>query len=190
VVAVHLKQMPLQALYSSPMQRARETAEAIGKRQDLEAIVVDDLAEIRIPELRMTSQAEVEGYFTAAARRPLREHWNGFPGGEPFRDFHRRITAAIEGILAHYGTQPLSIDEFTAWSSPTRGQTLRIGIVAHGGANSVLLTHLLGIAPVPWEWIRFETKLAAYSVLGLRAFNEQGYIWSLQSFGHRAHAGN
>jgi len=63
---------------------------------------------------------------------------------------------------------------------------LRIGVVAHGGTNSVILTHLLGIPPVPWEWIRFETPLAAYSVVALRAINDQGYIWSLQQFGRRA----
>ena len=89
-------------------------------------------------------------------------------------------------MLAHYGVRSQLIDEVAAWSAPARAQTLRIGVVAHGGTNSVILTHLLGIPPVPWEWIRFETPLAAYSVVALRAINDQGYIWSLQQFGRRA----
>src|SRR4030095_12176009 len=114
------------------------------------------------------------------------EHWDGFPGGEPFRDFHARVTTALGGVLAHYAVRTTEVDAFPVWSAPPRAETLRSGIVAHGGANSVMLTHLLGIPSVPWEWIRFETALAAYSILALRAINDQGYIWSLQQFGRRA----
>jgi hypothetical protein len=50
----------------------------------------------------------------------------------------------------------------------------------------VILAHLLGIAPVPWEWFRFETPLAAVSNIALRAISGEGYVWSLQRFGWRA----
>jgi broad specificity phosphatase PhoE len=76
-------------------------------------------------------------------------------------------------------------DGFQIWHSPSRPNILRLAVVAHGGTNAVTLTHLLGIAPVPWEWIRFETPLAAYSVVGLRPLNDQAHIWSLQQFGRR-----
>jgi len=185
-LAAHLRSLPLAALYSSPLARARETAAAIAAAQQLTATAVPDLAEIGVPLLQNASQTEVDAYFLAAAKRPFRDHWEGFPGGERFRAFHARVTRAIGEVLAPYGVHSQVIDGFAAWSSPVRTQTLRIGVVAHGGTNGVVLTHLLGIASVPWEWIRFETPLAAYSVLALRAINEQGYIWSLQSFGRRA----
>jgi broad specificity phosphatase PhoE len=185
-VAAHLTTLPLSALYCSPLARARETASIIGAAQQLDATVVEGLAEIRVPMMPSASQAEVDAYFAAAARRSLRERWDGFPGGEPFREFHARVTAAFESILAHYDVRPHHADEFAVWHSPARAQTLRVGVVAHGGTNGVLLTHMLGIASVPWEWIRFETPLAAYSVIGLRAINDQGYVWSLQQFGRRA----
>ncbi|HUI27952.1 MAG TPA: histidine phosphatase family protein [Candidatus Kryptonia bacterium] len=184
-VAQHLAAVPLAAVYCSPLARARETAAAIGAAQQLDTTVVNGLAEIRVGEIRRVSQAEVDAYFTAAARRPFRDYWEGFPGGEPFREFHTRVTGAIESILAHYGARPEPTDGFAVWTAPARAQTLRVGVVAHGGTNGVLLTHLLGIPPVPWEWIRFETPLAAYSVIGLRAVNDQGYVWSLQQFGRR-----
>jgi len=185
-LADHLRQLPLAALYCSPLERARETAAAIAAPQDLTATVVPDLAEIGVPLLTNASQTEVDAYFLAAAKRPFHDHWEGFPGGEPFRAFHRRVTRALGEVFAHYGVQAQVIDGFPAWAAPARAQTLRIGIVAHGGTNGVILTHLLGIPPVPWEWIRFETPLAAYSVVVLRAINDQGYIWSLQQFGRRA----
>jgi broad specificity phosphatase PhoE len=185
VLAEHLVGLRCAALYCSPLARARETAAVIGAAQQLEPTVVDGLAEIRIGDLKAVSQAEVDAYFTAAARRPLREYWQGFPGGEPFRDFHSRVTAALESVLAKYGARPQPTDGFSVWTAPERGRTLRIAVVAHGGTNGVALTHLLGVPSVPWEWIRFETALAAYSVVGLRAVNDQSYVWSLQAFGRR-----
>ncbi len=58
----------------------------------------------------------------------------------------------------------------------------RVAVVAHGGTNAVALTHLLDIRPVPWEWLRFESELAAFSVLQARPIGPDGYVWSLQNF--------
>ena len=185
-VASQLKALPMAALHCSPLERARETALAIGATQRLTPIVVSDLEEIRVPLMSTATQTEVDAYFASAARRPFRDHWSGFPGGEAFRAFHARITAGIESVLARYGVNPYTTDEFTVWRAPARAHTLRIGIVGHGGTNGVILTHLLGIPPVPWEWIRFETPLAAFSVVALRPLSDEGYIWSLQQFGRRA----
>jgi broad specificity phosphatase PhoE len=183
--AKDLADVPLAAIYCSPLQRARATAAVIAAERELAVQVVPDLAEIQVPLMPAASQSEVDAYFLAAARRPFREHWDGFPGGEPFRLFHQRVTQAIGGVLAHYGVHAQTVDDFAVWSSPARGHTLRVCVVGHGGTNGVILTHLLGVPPVPWEWIRFETPLAAYSVAALRPLNEQGYIWSLQKFGRR-----
>lgn len=174
-----------QALYCSSLQRARETATAIGSALDLAPTIVDGLEEIQLPLLQGASQVEVDAYFKSAARRRFGELWNGWPGGEAFRAFHQRVTVAAETLLAQYGAHPLRKDGFTVWEAPDHGHTVRICIVAHAGTNSVLLTHLLGIEPVPWEWVRFATPLAAYSTVALRAVNEEGYVWSLSSFGRR-----
>jgi broad specificity phosphatase PhoE len=185
-VAAQLRTLPMAALHCSPLERARETALAIGATQQLTPNIVSDLEEIRVPLLSTATQTEVDSYFSSAARRPFRDHWSGFPGGEAFRAFHARVTTAIESVLARYGVHPYTTDEFTVWSAPARAHTLRIGVVGHGGTNGVILTHLLGIPPVPWEWIRFETPLAAFSVVALRPLSDEGYIWSLQQFGRRA----
>lgn len=184
-LAEHLRVRQFAGLICSPLQRARETAAPIAEWHEIEPLVVDDLAEIGVPLEGYVSQAEVDAYFRSAANRPFHQHWEGFPGGEPFRTFHGRVTNAITSMLHHYGVHAHEADGFEVWHSPPRANTLRLGLIAHSGTNAVVLTHLLGIAPVPWEWIRFETPLAAYSVVGLRPINDQGHVWSLQQFGRR-----
>jgi hypothetical protein len=36
---------------------------------------------------------------------------------------------------------------------------------------------------VPWEWLRFESELTAYSVVQARDLGPSGLVWSLQAFG-------
>jgi len=183
--AAYLRRRPIDAIYCSPLQRALETAEIVAGAQQLKPLVIDDLEEIQAPALRNLSQTEVDSYFAAAARRTLQERWTGFPSGESFRHFHKRVSSAIESILGHYDVHSRLSEEFTVWSAPTRSHVLRIALVAHGGTNAVVLTHLLGIPPVPWEWLRFETALAAVSIVGLRPISDNSYVWSLQVFGWR-----
>ena len=46
---------------------------------------------------------------------------------------------------------------------------------------------VLDVRPVPWEWMRFESELAAFSVLQARAIGPDGFAWSLQSFNEVDH---
>jgi hypothetical protein len=51
----------------------------------------------------------------------------------------------------------------------------------------VSLAHLLDLDPVPWEWLRFESELAAFSVLQARPLGPAGQVWSLQNFNEVDH---
>lgn len=172
------------AIYVSPLRRARETAEPLAKLTGLSPITLDGIAEITIP-LEGISQTEVDDFFRRATQRRLAEHWEGWPGGERFRDFHARVTGACDEILAKSAIERLSEDEFTVWRLPE--QRHRIAIVAHGGTNAVLVTHLLDIPGVPWEWNRFEMELAAYAVVQSRAIGMSGFVWSLSNFNEVDH---
>jgi len=183
--AANLGGRAIHAIYCSPLRRARETAQAVASIQQLTPQIIDDLEEIRVPVLLNLSQSEVDSYFAAAARRTLQDRWDGFPGGESFRDFHARVTSAMDSTLANYGVHSRVSSEFTVWSAPARGQPLRIAVIGHGGTNAVILAHLLGLPPVPWEWLRFETVLAAINIVALRGISDDAYVWSLQRFGWR-----
>jgi len=183
-VASALARTPVDALYVSPYRRSRETAEPIAKAAGREAQVVEGLAEIGVAVAGLT-QEDVDRYFQEASRRPLRDHWTGWPGAEPFGAFHTRVTGALESVLARHGIRPFHEHEFTVWSAPEPAPS--IVVVAHGGTNAVLLTHLLDVRPVPWEWLRFESQLAAYSVAEARPIGEKGSVWSLQNFNEVDH---
>jgi probable phosphoglycerate mutase len=172
------------AIYASPLRRAQETAEPLAKATGMTPITLEGLAEISIP-LEGVLQPEVDAFFREATMRRLRDHWDGWPGGERFRDFHARVTGTLSELLARHAVAPLSEDEFTVWSLPP--QRHRIAIVAHGGTNSVALTHLLDIPGVPWEWNRFEMELAAYAVVQSRAIGMTGFVWSLNNFNEVDH---
>ncbi len=174
----------IDALYVSPHRRARETAAPLEALLGREAVVVPDLREfgIHIEGLRPD---EVEERFAELSRRPLREHWSGWPGEETFPEFHERATRALHDVLARHVIRPERLDDFTVWHLPE--EPVHIGIVAHGGTNAVLLTHLLDIRPVPWEWLRFDAELAAYSVVQARALGERGFVFTLQNFNELDH---
>ena len=93
-VAAALARTPLDFLYVSPYLRARETAEPIARATGRTARVVPGLAEIGVAVAGLT-QEDVDRYFEAGSRRPLREHWDGWPGAESFHDFHARVTGAL-----------------------------------------------------------------------------------------------
>lgn len=179
-----LSESSYDALFASPLRRARQTAEAVGAAIGLEPEIADGLEEIRIrPDL---TQEEVDRYFTEAIARPLDQHWEGWPeSGETFREFHTRVTEELARILGRFGIEATPHGEFTIWSPPSERRS--IVLAAHGGTNAALVTHLLDIAPVPWEWLRFESELASYSVLALRAIGSDRYVWSLQNFNEVDH---
>jgi probable phosphoglycerate mutase len=179
VTARRLATETIDAIYVSPLRRSQETAAALADRLGIQPITVDGLAEVGVA-VDGLSQQEVDRYFVDGARRPLEEHWDGWPGAETFHDFHERVTGALEDILAQLGCRVVRQQDFTIWELPEKKP--RVAIVAHCGTNAVALTHLLDIRPVPWEWLRFESELAAYSVVQARPIGPDGHVWSLQNF--------
>lgn len=169
----------VEAIYVSPYRRAQETAGALAEITGIPPVTVDGLAEVGVAVDGLT-QEEVDRYFVDGSRRPLDEHWDGWPGAETFHDFQCRVTAAVTDVLGRHGCHPVRRHDFTIWHLPEKKP--RIALVAHGGTNAVALTHLLDIQPVPWEWLRFESELASFSVLQARPIGPDGFVWSLQNF--------
>jgi broad specificity phosphatase PhoE len=169
------------AIYVSPYRRAQETAEPLARATGIAPVTLPGLAEISVNVDGLTQEA-VDRYFTEASQRPLAEHWSGWPGAETFRAFHARVTGALADLLARHGLTARRdpLHEFTQWD--LAGAPAQIAVVAHGGTNAVALAHLLDVAPVPWEWLRFESELAAFSVVHARPIGPQGLVWSLQNF--------
>ena len=173
------------AYYASPLRRVALTAAPISTVLDREPEVASWLREIALPRMHGLPPAEVQRLFRDANARNLSEWWKGMEGGESFRHFYERVSSGIEGLLA--GDHRVTIHEGSGhrlWELPESEK--RILIVAHEGTNAVILSHLLGIEPVPWAWVRFSSAWAGISRLHtLRVAG--GAIWSLESFNRTDH---
>jgi broad specificity phosphatase PhoE len=134
------------------------------------------------PEWEGSPSTEVERIFAEARERSREEWWDGLPGGESFRDFHRRVTSGLEDYLASHG---IVRDHRGLWTVPDTAPQ-RVLAVAHAGTNSVVLGHLLGLEAEPWEWERFASDHA--SIAWLRTTRISGSaIFSLQRFSDVEH---
>lgn len=174
---------PLTELLASPANRSQETAEPISTKTGLDIVTVDEIVEIRMPDWSGELEETVQRIFSDARHRDPDDWWDGLPGGESFRDFHDRVTAALRRLLAERGITP-DAGRRHLWH--VEDDSHRIAIVAHGGTNAVALTHLLGAEPTPWEWERFILYHASFA--RLRAIPLAGeHVFSLRTFNDREH---
>jgi probable phosphoglycerate mutase len=171
--------------YVSPFRRALETAAPIAKALGMEPLQQSWLREMGLPSLEGQTSEQVQAYFEQAHARELDHWWDGLPGGESFRHFYERVSGGLEGLLA--GVHGVRIHEDAGhrlWRLDDA--PARILIVAHEGTNAVLLSHLLGIEPVPWAPMRFSnswagiTRIHSLEIAG-------GWLWSLESFNRVSH---
>ena len=153
----------------SPLQRARQTAAPLLAAHARAETVEFFLEEIREPDWHGTPAELARSAYDE-------ERWNGLAGGgEPPRDFVERVRAGAERHWASRGMYR-SRQILPMWHLDQ--PDLRVAIVAHAGTNGVLLCHLLGLDPVPWEWDRFVTQHASITRLSTMHMND-GHTFSL-----------
>jgi broad specificity phosphatase PhoE len=185
VAAIANRWGPIDEIWMSPMHRSLETAAPIAASTGLAPVVHAWAHEIRNPDQWEGSPIdEIKNAWIDANLRPISDLWDGMPGGETFRDFHQRVVTGLEGALAQRGITRLDDGHPHLWNVPDDDQ--RVVLVAHGGTNAVVIGHLLGAEPTPWEWDRFEsphTGVARLSTLSIA----HGRAFSLRAFGDVSH---
>lgn len=124
LLARYLASESIDAVYSSPMLRARQTASPVASTFGLDVGVVDGLAEydrhsewyVPVEELKATNdprwQEIVSGQWTSAH--------------ESEDEFVHRVHTAIERIISHHGSQ-------------------RVAVVCHGGVINAYVASILGL---------------------------------------------
>lgn len=128
-----LRGIPLKAVYSSPLARARESADAIAQAHALSVVTVDGLSEIRVGEWEGLTVAEIEARYAEAVRDWYHTpHLARIPGGETIEELRVRAVASMSEIVARH-----------------EGDT--IAIVAHGGVNKAIILTALE-APLSSYW--------------------------------------
>lgn len=163
LAAEALRDEQFDEVWVSPLVRAQQTAqpylEMLGSRSG-PSVTQDWLEEIRNPIWHGTPREKAEEAYREEKARPAEARWSGLVDGEPVRDFVARINSGAGYFLEERGVTRQD-HSLPLWhiGSPDR----RILLVAHAGTNSVLICHLLGVDPTPWEWDRFVIGHASIS---------------------------
>ena len=116
-LAQWLADEPVEAIWSSPMRRARETAEPLARQLRLPVVVDEGLAEYDRHALSYIPIEELK-----AANDP---RWREMP--ERPEEFARDVVQAVERVIASHPGQ-------------------RVAVVCHGGVINAYAGHVLGIA--------------------------------------------
>jgi 2,3-bisphosphoglycerate-dependent phosphoglycerate mutase len=128
LLAAQLERSPIDAVYSSTMRRAVETAAYIGSVQGLPVARLDGLREIEF-DSDAVEHMDDGGPSLAGdlARRFVAiPRWDSLPGFEPSRTFRLRVIETIESIISRHPGE-------------------RVIIVCHSGVINAYLSMLLGI---------------------------------------------
>jgi len=124
-VARRLKKTPLSAVYSSPRQRAYESAKIIAVEHNLDVSTDPRLCEIDFGEFEgLTYDEAAERYpeeYRAWMEQPTEVT---FPGGESFTVVRERVRRCVEGLHSSHSGQI-------------------VAVISHGGVNRVILAEAL-----------------------------------------------
>jgi len=133
-LAERLADIALDAVYSSDLRRARETAAAVAHAQGLEVIQLRDLREVDVGSWEGLTRDEAEARSPQGFQRWL-AGGNGWEHGESYGEMSERVLGAVEAIArSHQGG--------------------RVLIVAHGGPIRAIHAAALGIHVEAYRRIR------------------------------------
>lgn len=128
-VAQRLASEGLHALFSSDLQRALQTAQALA-----DATTVGE--PVRVAALREQGFGVVEGCTVAEIKARLPEAWDRwvqfdehdrFEGGESLRELHDRVLGALQSLAARHAGR-------------------RVAMVTHGGVLDMIYRHAQGLS--------------------------------------------
>jgi probable phosphoglycerate mutase len=124
-LAERLGDTELDAVYSSDLQRARDTAEIVARSKGLRVETTPDLREVDVGSWSGLTRAEAEARFPDAYARWL-QGGEGWDDGETYEEMSRRVVAAIARVA-------------------TQHPNGRVLVVAHGGSIRAVHAAALGL---------------------------------------------
>jgi len=144
-LAEELKRVEFAAIFSSPLTRAVQTAEAIARRHNLTPIIDDGFQNINLGIWQGKDKGEVKRDFPELWRLWDEEPENLLvPGGERLADVRRRAKRSLDRIVEDY-----------------KGK--KIAVVSHRSVLKCLLAEILNMKENYFWKFHFDT--ASYSIL-------------------------
>ncbi len=123
-LAAYLAAELIDAVYTSPMRRARETAAPLGLQLGLEPVVVDDVAEW---DRNSSEYVPIEQLKADGDPRFYEILGNQWDGADPIEEFEARVKSALDELVARHPGD-------------------RIAVVCHGGVINLYLSIVLGLS--------------------------------------------
>lgn len=128
-IATRLKEVPLDAVYASNLQRAWRTADGIAQTHGLQTRRLGGWNEVNYGQWEGLSEAEINAGYTDLWRERVADPWTiAPPNGESYRMLWARLKPEWERLLQQHA-----------------GQT--VAVVGHNGSLRVLLCQLLDAPP-------------------------------------------
>ena len=133
-LAASLHHVGLQAVFTSPLARAKETADLLAAQMGCEypVVVIDELQERNSYGVLSGVNKDKAGLIFRAVLAGLKHKPGSFdetvPGAEPFNDFLRRVEGAFRAVVSRASTE----------------QFERLAIVTHGKFTQALFERVLG----------------------------------------------
>ena len=148
-VAERLVNLPVKAVYSSPLERCQETAAPIAERHRVEMHTVDDLAEVDYAQWQGRPYRQL---YSLKAWSELQAHPADFrfPGGETIREAQTRGIRATEAIRAQHP------------------RTAAVVVVSHADMIRLIVAGYLGLGTDLYQRIVIGVASVSVIVLGER----------------------
>jgi len=147
----------IDAIYSSPLGRAVQTAQALALPRGLRMAILPWLVEwLPAPALQKGDPARFEETLKAAARLRPEESWKT-AAGEGVFEMANRIVPGWLDLLARHGVRA----GHGGYLLPDEAAQLRLAVVSHGATLGVLLSHILGIPMQPFPPLHLKETACA-----------------------------
>lgn len=145
-VAERLTSAPIKAIYSSPLERAMETAQPLAKAKGLSVHKLEGVGEVRYGEwtgksIKALSRTKL---WAVVQRRPSAME---FPGGETLRAVQSRAVDAIETLARRHPRH-------------------FVAVFSHGDVIKLILAHYLGAPLDMFQRIMISTGSVSHLRLG------------------------
>ena len=158
-VASHIGEIDFDALLTSPLHRARQTAQAISQATGMEPVIVAGLSEMNFGDAEGLTLDEAVLQFPVlnAMLDDLDDLDLGWPRGDTRRAFDERVTATFLGILERYVSK-------------------RVVIVAHGGVIGTFFAQIIG--GNPREFARFAVANCSVTQIVVKPDHTEVHMWN------------
>jgi len=127
----------IDAVYTSTLRRARQTAKIIAAGHKVKITPCEELCECDFGDIEGLTFEEIKQKYPALAEELVQRKTGSFPGGETIEQLNKRIKTFLKRLKKHKS-----------------GETLLI--VAHGGPLRLIICNLLGLGIKHWVQIRID----------------------------------